>query len=185
MEDTPLHWAAQNGQTDICLHIMNSITDKNPSNNQGVTPLHLAAHFGSLEICQALILCCNNKNPADENGVTPLHRSAMRGHLDICKAIIVNVCDKNPSDNMGNTPLHSAAEDGYFDIVQLITSNVVLRANVLVNLAGDTPLEIARRHRQWEIARLLQDATESSAKCMTINAANTHKQTDTESNFFM
>ena len=42
MEETPLHMAAYEGFLDIFKYIVEHVTDKNPSNNDGETPFHYA-----------------------------------------------------------------------------------------------------------------------------------------------
>jgi ankyrin repeat protein len=49
---TPLHYAANGGQLNICQKIMDLLSDKNPRSSLGFTPLHVAATFGYLDICK-------------------------------------------------------------------------------------------------------------------------------------
>ena len=44
--ETPLHWAAWNGNIYICQMIIENVVDKNPKDNGGYTPLHIAAEKG-------------------------------------------------------------------------------------------------------------------------------------------
>ena len=43
--DTPLHRAAEDGQTDICRLILQNVEDKHPKNSCGETPLELAQEW--------------------------------------------------------------------------------------------------------------------------------------------
>ena len=52
--DTPLHFAAECGFSEICEMIMENMEEKNPQNNSWVTPLHEAASEGHLEVCKLI-----------------------------------------------------------------------------------------------------------------------------------
>jgi ankyrin repeat protein len=55
MENTPLHTAGQEGHLKICSAIIETLDDKNPRNNTGITPLFIAAKHGHLEICKLIV----------------------------------------------------------------------------------------------------------------------------------
>ena len=97
---TPLHLAAWESQTSVCeLHIhceaiMKSISEKNPSNNLGLTSLHLAARAGHTSVCEAIMKNISEKNPSDNLRDTPLHWAAMEGHTSVWEAIMKNISEK-------------------------------------------------------------------------------------------
>ena len=47
---TPLHEAASNGRLEVCRLIIDSVRDKNPERDDGVTPLDLAISKGHKKV---------------------------------------------------------------------------------------------------------------------------------------
>ena len=116
---TQLHEAAIFGHLGICQFILNSLDDKNPSNNNGITPLHLAAWHGHEDVFQAIFNGIEEKNPGNIRGRTPLHHAVSRRNLNICRFIIDRVDEKNPQDINGVTPLALAHQKRFSEIVEL------------------------------------------------------------------
>ena len=52
--DTPLHYAAINGNLEMCNLIISNTQDKNPANDRGKTPLDHAKSFGYSEISKLI-----------------------------------------------------------------------------------------------------------------------------------
>jgi ankyrin repeat protein len=52
--DTPLHWAAYYGRTDIVQALITAGADKDARDNSGHTPLHEAAKYGLTQIVEIL-----------------------------------------------------------------------------------------------------------------------------------
>ena len=82
--NTPLHFAAKNGHTDIVQDFMDR-SHQDPSltvnckNQSGFTPLHYASENGHFSIVQCLLRYTMDKNPKNEWGTTPLHYAAVEG----------------------------------------------------------------------------------------------------------
>ena len=73
--DTPIHWAALNGHTEI-VKILAPLTDNpNSADNSGITPIHQAAWIGQTEIVKILAPLTNNPNAPDKDGYTPIEFS--------------------------------------------------------------------------------------------------------------
>ena len=102
--DTPLHYAAEYGQLEVCQLIIQNVNEKNPKNCDGFTPLHLAAKNGKVNICELIMKNIVDKNPKALDGSTPLHEAAKKNHLDVSKVLVENGADKNLTDNKGRTP---------------------------------------------------------------------------------
>ena len=85
-----------------------SIMDKNPPSEDGMTPLHLAAGNGHTETFCTIMDRTEDKNPPSGAGWTPLHKAAYNGHTEVCRAILDVVEDKAPLTNIGATPLQLA-----------------------------------------------------------------------------
>ena len=79
---TPLHWAAYNGQSNICRLIIDEVQEKYPVSKDGRTPFHNAAYKARLDVCKLIIGTVEDKNPADSEGHTPLHIATVSGNLD-------------------------------------------------------------------------------------------------------
>ena len=73
---TPLHYAAMNGQREIAELLTEQGADPNVSDRDGQTPLHYAATFGYKEMVQLLIESGADLNAADRGGRTPLDFAA-------------------------------------------------------------------------------------------------------------
>ena len=149
---TPLHFAARNGNFDICLLLIANIgNEKNPRDNFGITPLHAAAYQGYLNICKVLVYNTTNKNPSDDRGRTPLHAAAFNGYLEICSLLVENTNEINPRDERGTTPVELAYQNGNFEICKLLIENIdnldlphltMARTNLLFQSATDGTLVV-------------------------------------------
>jgi len=84
---TPLHKAAQKGQTQVCRFIIDSVQDKNPPDNAGWTPLHTAACNGHTQVCRLIIDSIQDKNPLNHFGRTPLQIAQEMGRTEIVRLI--------------------------------------------------------------------------------------------------
>ena len=110
---SPLHVAAEAGNTRLYEFILERTEDKNPivaywrfyyptANRsrrlyhptspigmvQEWTPLLAAACYGNAETCLAIMASLGVINPKNTQGLTPLHLAARGGHLQLCIAIL-------------------------------------------------------------------------------------------------
>ena len=118
---TPLHWAAQYGNADICQLILKNVENKNPKDSYGGTPLHCAAIHGSKEICDLFLENCDilDKNPKNHYGQTPLHWAAEHGHVEVCRSFLDILAVTDPQNNRSQTPKTLASRNNYNQIVNL------------------------------------------------------------------
>ena len=98
---TALHFAAENGLTDVCKLIIENIDYKNPAAYNGCTPLHLAAMEGNLEIVRLFVETGVDKNclfygrtPLDLAG--PLrpysfYKLLSKDKTQLCGKILINL----------------------------------------------------------------------------------------------
>ena len=82
--NTPLHFAAKNGHSEIVQQFMdwtnqNKSIDVNAKNQSGFTPLHYASENGHFDVVQCLLNYAMDKNPRNAWGNTPLHYAAIEG----------------------------------------------------------------------------------------------------------
>ena len=102
---------------------MDSLEDKNPGDNHGVTPLHFAAESGHLKVCEVIMKSLQDKNPPTSNGYTPLHIAAIHGHFNLCKLICKNVSKIDIvafRNNVGWTPIKFAVFKKNWSVVWLL-----------------------------------------------------------------
>ena len=80
--DTPLHYAAANGNPDIVNMLLDGGAEPNKADIYGDTPLHLAAWYGHRDLVVSLLDRGAAPNMEDECGDTPL--SLVREHICRC-----------------------------------------------------------------------------------------------------
>ena len=84
-----MHFAAQEGHTEICKFLIEIVEDKNPLNNTGLSLLHCAANKGHLETYKLIMEHFKDKNLKNSiHGSTPLHYAANKGHFEMCKFLL-------------------------------------------------------------------------------------------------
>ena len=152
---TPLHYASDQGQFEICEFIVDNVDDKNPTvgNGNGWTPLHHAAYHGHLAIYKLISQHVPDKIPKRiEYGMTPLHQAATDGQFEIVRFIVSIVNEINPRNDLGWTPLHAAAMHGYSDIYEFLLKRVTVK-NPEDN-TGKTPLNGAVINDQIEVFKI-------------------------------
>lgn len=110
---TALHYAARNGNEEICKMLLNQgKAEVNAITKGGVSALHRACMMGHLNIVKLLIDSKASVELKDEDGQTALHRAAIGGHLDVSKLII----EKQPNlkeipDNKEKIPFEYLAKN--------------------------------------------------------------------------
>ena len=112
---TPLHFAAQAGQTDIVEYLITNGADVNAENIEGEAPIQFAVDNGHKEIVELLI--------ANGAEVPTIHTAVRMGDLTKVKAFLEKGTDVNSKDRSGQTALHIAAREGHKEIVELLLAN--------------------------------------------------------------
>ncbi|QQP56956.1 VPS9ankyrin repeatcontaining proteinlike [Caligus rogercresseyi] len=131
----------------------------NSLNSEGKTGVQLTAQLGQSDILGILLQLGADPWPVSEDtGETPLHLISQNGHLGALKVLSLNESrfksHVDDGDHMGNTALMYAASSGHYDIALKLLS---LGASIKVrNLAGDSALDIAKRHDNHPLALLFQ-----------------------------
>ncbi|XP_015835535.1 ankyrin repeat domain-containing protein 39 isoform X1 [Tribolium castaneum] len=113
--------AAQYGDLDRALHLLNKGFGVDQRDAAGYTPLHYAARNGHLDICKLLVakgacldaVTCQGK-------ATPLHRAATVGKFEIVKFLVENKANCRLKDADGKTALHRAAANKHLKICQYL-----------------------------------------------------------------
>lgn len=147
---TPAHLAASEGHLPclkfiVCSGISIDHT-LNARNDQGDTPKNLAQQFYKKDCIDYLnAVEYDLLHPEDEENLAfPAHVAAYNGDLAQLKMLIeTGVVSVNERDDKGSTPAHKAAGNGHVQVLQwLVENGTNLR---IVNSAGETPKDVARR----------------------------------------
>lgn len=163
-DNTPLHLAAQNLQTDTVLRLLNAAADYDTKNSDGFTPLHLAILHGDndedgvkrrVKVVTILLMQGASVTEHDGRGRLPVHIAAIKGRLGAMNVLARAGASFTAADATGREPIHFAALHGR---VGLINSLVTHKIDVSVrDRAGLTPLHYAARGTRIDtVKRLLQ-----------------------------
>jgi ankyrin repeat protein len=172
-EETPLHRAARNGQSDIVQLLLKIGEHPTVRDPEGRTPLHLAAENGHEEVVDWLCAAKAAVNEKDENGWTPLHMAAWEGHEEVVDRLCAAEAAVNEKDVDDWTPLHMAAWREHEEVVwKLLIYGADMTAMdnssqtpldratgadeiVEIMLRYNSPLQMASRKGDIKIVRLL------------------------------
>jgi uncharacterized protein len=123
----------------------------------GRTALHYAAAEGAAVRVSQLLAGGLNPNAPDDEGWTPLHFAAQANSDSVTSLLLDAGAAVDPQDTDGNTPLARAvfSSAGNGAVIELLRSR---GANPhLRNSHGVTPLELARRIGNHDVARFFRD----------------------------
>ncbi|MFW6288379.1 MAG: ankyrin repeat domain-containing protein [Spirochaetota bacterium] len=107
-EETPLHWAAGNGLTDIAARLIDNGALVSAPDHFGRTPLHRAVRSASM--VELLIDAGAAVNASDVFGRTPLHEALP--YPDTVRLLLDAGADVTAKDFMGHTPLDRSLRYG-------------------------------------------------------------------------
>ena len=137
--DTPLHFAATEGNIILIDSLISKGADINARNDEGMTPLMAAIIREKKDSLEHLIKRGARINVETSEKLTPLHVALSRGFYDGVNTLIQSGAKLDARDKYGNTPLHMAIGMGRIDIAaSLITSNINIQ-----NDAGEAPIHLA------------------------------------------
>lgn len=154
--ETRLHWAVENGYTEIVKALIAKGADINTKDIYGQTPLHLATRNGHTEIVKALLDASADVHMKNIYGQTPLHFATRNGYTEIAKALIAKGADVHTKNIYGETPLRWANENGELCPNQEKPQKEIY--NLLMGKGdkyGDTTLHVAASHGDGEMAAAL------------------------------
>lgn len=160
-QQTPLLVATMYNSVDAARLLIEAGADVNAQDDRQDSPLLYAAADGRLEILALILKARPNFAVYNRFGGTALIPACERGHVEVVRALLTTVVDINHVNQLGWTGLLEAIILGqggprHQEIVRLL-----IEAGTNLNLAdrdGVTPLQHARRKRQHEIARMLEEA---------------------------
>ena len=174
--DTPLHDAAEYGNTEVATLLLDRGADVNARDNYDNTPLHNAVLYGNTEVAtllldrgadvaarnnegytlsQAVIPISLRADVAAKNneGYTPLHYATEK--TEVATLLLDRGADVNAKDNYDNTPLHKVAIFGNTEVATLLLdrgADVDAR-----NIYDETPLHKVAERGRTKMATLLLD----------------------------
>ena len=196
-QDTPLNIAAMFNNIDIVKLLVKAGADLDKANDDDETPLHSAVHLGNIKIVKILIDSGANINKRDSiDRYTPLHlavscpgeiddKSYMR-YFNIAELLISSDANLETTDGKNHTPLHRliytririSIDDSYRGMdnselyqraLQLVRLLIKKKVNVnAVDEKGNTPLHIALRNDDFELAYILKEADEKTTLIKTL-----------------
>ena len=199
---TPLHVAAEKGQTDTVNYLLDRGTDVNSRDRDGLLALYYALEGGHATTAKFLIdngsesLLSNDPNLGGFYEAALLQSSSRKGLTDVVEIILnSNVYVDAIEDDSLLTPLEEAASNGHNDVVSLlldkganIDGNVSSRKERLriremesdswenmIYWRNISPLYVALHKGQGETAKLL---IERGAKVPELNSGQFHDLID-------
>ncbi|POR36793.1 Pfs, ankyrin repeats & 6-phosphofructo-2-kinase [Tolypocladium paradoxum] len=156
---TPLHWAAQSGQSTTCSMLLDSQSvDHSAEDHDRQTPFWYALSNGQLQIMDQLLDVGVDIDGRNKHGQTPLFWMAKEGKAadTIIPKLLEHGSVINQADADGRTPLYWAAMEGNTAAVSILAEK---GANVnQADSSGRTPLARAAERRHEGAVQKLLDA---------------------------
>ncbi|XP_076160845.1 uncharacterized protein LOC143143465 isoform X7 [Ptiloglossa arizonensis] len=151
---TALFIAAQNGHVRILEVLLEHGAKTDAARTDGATPLWIGAQMGHDHVVRRLLKAGAKVDATRHDGATPLFKAAHKGHT----AVVGELLKYRPSLGIlpnGESALHAAALTGQMTVArQLVGAGA---DPLLVNQEGVTPLQLAVRHSQTQVANYLKD----------------------------
>lgn len=112
-DETPLHWAAQNGKYNVALFLLGKHADVNAKAREGETPLHLAVLNKQLRLVKLLLENFAEVDALAKGGITPLQLAATEGDGDIAQLLLHAGASSTRTDDQGKTAIDRARDGGH------------------------------------------------------------------------
>ncbi|KAF3789011.1 Ankyrin-1 [Nymphaea thermarum] len=153
---TAFHFAAREGQTEICKFIVEELgVDVDIKDDWGETPLFHAVRQGHLMTAKYLLDSGADPSiPSTQSGTTPLHHAARTGNVELLTILLKKGLDVDLESDAG-TPLIWAAGECQPNAVKFLLDH---NANPNVEFDGTTPLLAAVMAGTLDSVKLLIEA---------------------------
>ena len=139
--NTPLMFAALNGNHDIMKYLLAAGADPNAYSDDGTTPLGAAVLGGDEDAVEMLLKAGARPNDCDTKGYSPLMFAAMKGNHSIMGDLIKAGAEVNHQARDGKTALMLAATSGDdMSIVKLMDAHADIN---MQDAGGNTALMYA------------------------------------------
>ncbi len=150
---SPLHKAAQNGDREKILALLEKGDDPLAVDHLGNTPLHRAAESGNVEALQALLDHLNKGKAVQDDLACRPSQSEAVGARTLGPVNKPPETGVNHPNFLQQTPLHVSVEESHLHIVEILLRN---GASILAkDKFGDTPLHLAAERNLEEISDIL------------------------------
>lgn len=174
-----VHEVIGRGKSDVLHSLLRLGADPNyVEKHWNRRPLDVAAQCLDAEAIDVLVKAGANVNARRESGCTPLaivcslppgalypdssrRCSALPAALETMQRLLVHGADPNLPDDNGNTALHHAVEMRYLETVRLLLEHGADAS--LRNRHEMSPMDVARRNRDVEISRMLDESVGRAA----------------------
>ncbi|KKK19180.1 hypothetical protein ARAM_003200 [Aspergillus rambellii] len=151
-----LEYAAEQGNEEILLLLLQHGADMELRDYAGFTALHIACKDNCLNTAKLLMAKGADIETIAGDGRTPLISAAMECHLEVLELLLEKGARVNARGNDGRTALTHAVEAGSEEIVRLLRS---YNAEVYhINPFERSLLEQAKESGSTEIVKLLNEA---------------------------
>ncbi|MCG9130377.1 VCBS repeat-containing protein [Candidatus Poribacteria bacterium] len=122
---TPLHIAAEKGNIDVAMFLIENGANVNVADANGNTPLvFIINKTGNLNITERLLEKGASINLQNRTGETALMYAAWHGHSAIVQLLLENRADVTLKNGQGNTALTLAESKGHQQIVEMLKASV-------------------------------------------------------------
>ena len=150
---TILHYAANNGNTNILGSIISAGADPNALDNEGQSPIFYAVDKAFEKNTEMLISAGANVNIANKTRFTPLLLAAQKGKPKLAQILIRAGANVNAITPSGATALMFAAARGNNDLIEvLLRSGAKLRAR---DKLGNTAMHYAAKNNRYKVVKNL------------------------------
>ena len=132
---TLLHFAAQLGNKEVVLVLLEEKAIIDAVTEGGFTPLHVAAQNGHAEVIAVLVNAGAKVNFPTKVGCTPLHEAAAKGHKQATLKLLELKADPAIKDNRYNlTPANLAHENGHSEVRDIIVAALPYQQSFIQNV---------------------------------------------------
>lgn len=84
---TPLHFASEVGQTEICRYLISKGAKVNAATTGGETPIYVASYLGQTDLVTLLLNHGADPNVLCDNGLSPMDVARFQGHFHIVELL--------------------------------------------------------------------------------------------------
>lgn len=138
---TELIKAAERGETDRVLALVESGVDINTTDAKGRTAILAATHNDKQDTVKALIDAGADLNLQDQRNDNPLLYAGAEGKLEIVKLMVEAGADTRITNRFGGTALIPAADRGHVEIVEYLLQHSDVDIDHVNNLGWTALLE--------------------------------------------
>lgn len=133
--------AAQRGDREAALKLLQEGADINARDAQGRTPVMIATYQHNTEMVRELIQAGADINIRDYNKENPLLHAGAQGWLDILTLAIEAHADTSLTNRFGGISIIPASERGHVEVVRELLTRTDINVNHINNLGWTALLE--------------------------------------------